>query len=78
MPKHMQDGSTQTYDKSKGKYVPTQKLVLEKKLGRALKPDEIAHHKDHVKRHNNPGNLTVMKRGDHNKVHDRNGGRKKG
>ncbi len=75
MPKNLQDGSQQIYDKAKGKYVPAQKLVLEKKLGRKLKPDEISHHKDHNKKNNSPSNLEVMKRGDHNKEHDRGGGR---
>lgn len=43
--------------------------VLENKLGRRLRPGEIAHHIDHDHKNNDPNNLEPMGGDDHNKYH---------
>ena len=50
-------------------YIPFHRLVLEKKLGRYLFPDELAHHIDFDKTNNDPDNLTPMKSGEHTQYH---------
>ena len=87
--KHLKDnengtGHTQTYiegDKGKpGKYQYTHRLVMEKKLGRKLKPDEIVDHIDGNASNNAPSNLRVLSKAEHNKLDPthRKGGRTKG
>ena len=46
-------------------YVQEHILVLEKKLGRPLTPDEVGHHINGVKDDNRPDNLVAMKKGKH-------------
>jgi hypothetical protein len=77
MPKTLDSGHTQTYVKGKG-YEYTHRIIMQKKLGRKLREDEEVHHKNGKFGDNRPENLEVMTTGDHNKVTDRNGGRKKG
>jgi len=43
--------------------------VMEKKLGRKLRPGELVHHKDGNKRNNDPGNLELNDRGGHLNLH---------
>jgi hypothetical protein len=63
-----------------GKYQYEHDLIMEKKLGRKLRPNEIVHHKDGDPNNNSISNLAVMTRAEHNKEdkkhHD--GGRTKG
>lgn len=43
--------------------------TLEAKLGRKLKPTEVAHHADEDKANNAPANLTAVPRGAHSAQH---------
>lgn len=45
------------------------RAVAETKLGRALKPGEIVHHKDGDKHNNEPSNLEVMTQSEHARAH---------
>ncbi|MBN1250158.1 MAG: HNH endonuclease [Anaerolineae bacterium] len=47
-----------TYTKTNGRH--THRVVMENKLGRALRPGEIVHHKDGNKLNNAPGNLELI------------------
>ena len=47
------------------------RMVMEEVLGRSLEPTEIVHHKDGDRTNNDPSNLELMSRGDHNIEHDR-------
>jgi hypothetical protein len=55
--------------KYRGKYVYEHKVKLEQKIGRLLRSDEIAHHKNEEKRDNRMSNLEVKKRADHTREH---------
>lgn len=50
-------------------YVKRATLVVEKRLGRYLRRDEQAHHKNHDKLDDSDDNLSVMTVGDHAKLH---------
>lgn len=51
-------------------YVYTHVLIVEKKLGRLLKPEEVVHHVDEDKFNNDPDNLIVFKtKADHAAFH---------
>lgn len=45
------------------------RVVAERKLGRALAPGEIVHHKDGNKKNNHPDNLEVMTQAQHMREH---------
>jgi len=45
------------------------RVVLERKLGRKLRPGEFAHHKNEIKADNRPRNLEPLFVGDHNRLH---------
>jgi len=51
------------------RYVKRADLVMEKKLGRALKVEEIVHHKDLVRDNDNQENLQAVTRAEHNRIH---------
>jgi len=50
-------------------YAYEHRLVAEKKLGRSLLPDEIAHHDDEHKSNNEPNNIEPVTRAEHRKLH---------
>jgi hypothetical protein len=52
-----------------GKYTTAQKVVMEAKLGRRLRRDEVSHHIDENKLNNDPANLDVHTRKTHPRLH---------
>lgn len=52
-------------------YIYEHRYVLEKKIGRYLKKDEIAHHLNGNTFDNRPENLEIKSRIEHKKIHDR-------
>jgi endogenous inhibitor of DNA gyrase (YacG/DUF329 family) len=67
-----------TKSQSNNTYVLEHVLMIEKKLGRKLKEDEVVHHKNHNKQDNRIENLEVMSNSKHSKKHweywNKNGG----
>jgi hypothetical protein len=52
-------------------YVREHRLVMEEKLGRLLKINEIVHHMNHDRSDNNPDNLMLMNsHSQHKRYHD--------
>lgn len=55
---------------SKKNIVLEHRVIMEKKIGRYLKPEEVVHHKDGIKTNNDPNNLILFKNNsDHMKYH---------
>ena len=50
-------------------YAPEHRLIMERKLGRGLVPNEIVHHIDLDKTNNSPDNLVVLNNGEHANYH---------
>lgn len=64
-------GEGKTYTKTFG--IHTHRLVAAEKLGRPLRKGEVVHHKDEVKRNNDPDNLEVFKsQAEHARHHNLN------
>lgn len=58
------------YRRYKDSDKPVHRAVARKKLGRALKPGEVVHHKDRDKTNNHPKNLWVFKnQEEHDRIH---------
>lgn len=51
-------------------YVREHRLIMEKKIGRFLKPNEVVHHIDGDKLNNNIKNLKLFERGKHIGLHN--------
>ncbi len=49
---------------------PLHRVIVENKLGRLLRENEVVHHKDHDKTNNSPENLHVMDRKQHTSEHE--------
>ena len=60
------------YTKRDGKTVAVHRLILEDKLGRPLREDEVCHHRDNNPLNNDPTNLEPMTRAEHLVHHLRN------
>lgn len=54
-------------------YIFEHRLIMEKKLGRILKPNEIVHHIDHDKLNNDFSNLIILSKKEHNLQHTKDG-----
>lgn len=52
-----------------GNEILEHRLVVERRLGRKLQPDEHVHHVNKVRPDNRDENLVVMKNGDHSRMH---------
>lgn len=50
-------------------YVKRATLVAEEKIGRELLPRELVHHVNEIRDDDRPENLSVIYRGEHNKIH---------
>lgn len=61
----------------KGRYVKRADLILEAKLGRPLKPNEIAHHGPGGPEDDSPENLSVMYIRKHGQFHGKEGAQKR-
>ena len=55
-----------------GDYQLEHRVVMAGVLGRALRPDEHVHHRNHDKADNRPDNLVVLSRSDHGRQHPAN------
>ena len=54
---------------NKNGYIAEHRLVMEKKIGRYLKANEIAHHKNEIRNDNSPKNLELKIWGPHTTLH---------
>jgi len=59
-------------------YAHTHRVVAEQKVGGPIYEGRVVHHRDGDKRNNNSGNLQVMSRSRHGKIHKMKSNYKKG
>jgi hypothetical protein len=52
-----------------GREMMEHRYVMERVLGRRLTPDEVVHHRDGIKTHNDPSNLELMTQQAHTSHH---------
>ena len=52
-----------------GRKIAEHRLVVERREGRKLSPDEVVHHVDHDRFNNDPDNLLVLSRSEHARLH---------
>lgn len=64
---HLGKGKGTSYEKTHGRH--THRIVMEQKLGRPLREEEIVHHIDGDHRNNDPDNLMVLTRSEHVNLH---------
>lgn len=57
------------YVNVRGTKIAFHRYVMEVHLGRKLGPDEIVHHIDHNPLNNDPDNLTLLSRSEHQRLH---------
>ncbi len=65
---HINDGYI-VLEAKRGQKFHLHRLIMEAKLGRRLRPDEIVHHIDGNKMNNHPDNLAITNRSEHAKIH---------
>jgi len=51
------------------RWIPEHCIIAEHVMGRALRDNEVVHHRDFNGLHNTPANLCVMDRGEHTRLH---------
>lgn len=61
--------STRRTDGTFGRYI--HRMILEKKLGRKLRPNEVTHHLNGIMDDNRPENLVAMTRSEHIRLHSK-------
>lgn len=64
---HLGKGEGKSYEKTYGRH--THRIVMEEKLGRELRPEEVVHHIDGNPRNNHPDNLVALSREEHINLH---------
>jgi hypothetical protein len=52
-----------------GRYAKRCRVVMESIIGRYLIPQELIHHKDGDRTNDDPGNLEIVSRVEHNRIH---------
>ena len=65
------DGRVRCYNPISHSVTSYPRLLLERKLGRSLMPDEQVHHIDGDPSNNNLDNLAIVKVGEHQRMHAR-------
>ena len=68
---HGKDDRLRVYIRETGRTISYPKYLMEKELGRSLRPDEHVHHKDSNPLNNDLSNLLVMTRSEHAAGHMR-------
>jgi hypothetical protein len=57
------------YDPKRKEYIAEHQIMMERKLGRRLRPNEVVHHRDENKKNNSMSNLRVETKQQHAKDH---------